>query len=174
MVATDTVVGIVGAVLLVGVMVGIYVYEFNQAEDSLTDNGDLPGPGGMAEAMAIEYDGSIAQSAGPAGGLDEHLHELNVTKLAVNLTVNVTYTSSLPEPFGPSPNLGLQLLDSEGEVLATGTTTDPSPGGAQYRISMEVVENLVPGVYQIRVFDQSTGGLSPGTDFSVEGKLVYA
>jgi len=41
MVATDTVVGIIGAIVLVGVMAGVFVYEYNQSEPPV-DDGDTP------------------------------------------------------------------------------------------------------------------------------------
>lgn len=53
MVATDTVVGIVGAVVLVAVMVGVFVYEYNNTAPAPTEpprtfldpDGDIDGDG---------------------------------------------------------------------------------------------------------------------------------
>src|SRR5688572_28436495 len=73
MVATDTVVGIVGAVLLVAVMAGVFAYEYNNpvaAEDPGSE-------GGMRAAFASAYPGMSADDDvdedGQANNADDDL-----------------------------------------------------------------------------------------------------
>ncbi len=56
MVASDTIVGIVGAVLLVGVMAGVFIYEYNNVDDSVVSGGETGGEdGAMMASFADAY-----------------------------------------------------------------------------------------------------------------------
>jgi hypothetical protein len=98
MVATDTVVGIVGAVLLVAVMAGVFVYEYNnpaEAED-LSDSG-------QQEHFEEDYAGLSANDDidgdGKANYMDEDI-DGDGTENGNDTTVSTTFTGS--GAIGPS------------------------------------------------------------------------
>ncbi len=195
MVATDTVVGIVGAVLLVGVMVGIYVYEFNQAEDAGTDtdgglgsgpamidaSGDLDGdgtPNGAdddidgdsipnSEDNKTAYTFSFTGSLAPGATERVFTNEIMAENGTQAIRVNVTWTSTTPTPLPATPNFAVSLVGPEGEVVAQATMDRTGTSVT----AMIVADGGLPGgAYTLRV----TEGPGMGGEFAAEGVVEYA
>src|SRR5688572_1405226 len=155
MVATDTVVGIVGAVLLVAVMAGVFVYEYNnpaEAED-LTPEGRMAAFEGQYEGMSAtddvdgddtpnyeddDLDGDGTPNANDTatatafsmnGQLGPAGTAVSMPIYAGNGTVHImaTVTAALavPNPL-VSGNLIIQLVNPDGSVVADATITPGS------------------------------------------------
>ncbi len=196
MVATDTVVGIVGAVLLVGVMVGIYVYEFNQAEDTGIDGGSSASGGfafldaagdidgdGIANADDSDVDGdgvpnaqdnatavavAFSGSLGPQGGpvANTFAQEIAVENGTQAIRVNVTWTSSAPSPLPPMPNFQVRLVGPGGDAVAQATT---ERSGNDVVAVVLAEGGLAAGTYTLEI----TESAGIGGSFSGEGVVEY-
>ncbi|MGB0652784.1 MAG: hypothetical protein ACPGQL_06245 [Thermoplasmatota archaeon] len=199
MVATDTVVGIVGAILLVGVMAGVYIYEFNNVDDGDLDNNG--GNGAMGVPAFLDADGDIDGDGTPNGEDDDvdgdgianadddktaaavsftgsfaagpaasNDHPVTFEEGVAHFMLNITYDALLPAPAPTAPGLSVSLLDPEGGSVATGTgTTD----GSTVTLVIDTTD-VGPGDYTVRV-TVSTGGapLTPAVSYSAEGLSHY-
>jgi hypothetical protein len=199
MVAKDTVVGIVGAVILVAVMAAVFVYELNNQPDEVTSG----------EAASIE-------------DFEEHYPDLNATDdldgdgkanfedadldgdgtnntededVAVTLPVSAEVaapTASGSTPYTMTFTVGNGSESLQGQLSYTrmagglapnvqGRITGPdgfeaaassSGSGTSYTLTFEVTEPLPPGEYTLTLTQEPAGGLLPaGQPATVTGEL---
>ncbi len=120
---SDTVIGIVGAVVLVAVMIGVFAYEYNNAEETPDDGPDPNSPEAREAAFnatftALDPRGDI-DGDGTLNYLDDDIDDdgLNNT---VDTDVVVTFDLSQPAPAytnpasNPPASAGLEFVIEEG------------------------------------------------------------
>jgi hypothetical protein len=200
MVATDTVVGIVGAVLLVAVMAGVFVYEYNNPVEETT---------GEAAARAHfeeDYAGLSAMDDidgdGTPNYMDPDLDEDGVANedddmLAVQVPVSGSIGSSTPlapsQPFTAAFKVGNGTEHLGGTITYTRTgaaalglptfaarivdgsgdtvaSATSTTSGNTVTMTFDVEEPLVAGDYRVEV-TQATSG--PGGSFSGSLEIHY-
>ena len=129
MVATDTVVGIVGAVLLVAVMAGVFAYEYNNpaaTEDPGSEDG-------MRSAFAAAHPGLSADDDidgdGEANFEDADLDGDGTANAAdADVSVHTEMSGTLGPAGGPAnPSLELGLLVGNGTEHVTAEVTVSAP-----------------------------------------------
>ncbi len=122
MAATDTVVGIIGAVLLAAVMVGVFVYEYNNAPDGTTGKGGMDNASRLdafkhdARYKALNATGDLDHD-GQQNYLDWDIDGDNLNNTKDNETVYAppAFTGSAPAPTPPA----MQGADSTAMTLVT-------------------------------------------------------
>lgn len=146
--ASDTVIGIVGAAALVAVMVGVFLYEYNNVEDDgatpndafagLSAEGDIDGDGipngedsdADGDGIPDVDDDEAAVSTGGSGTIGPRIEPASTTMGFTALTAEegirmvhaeVTLDPSSPDPSGTTSGFQVTLEDGEGTVLAQGT-----------------------------------------------------
>jgi hypothetical protein len=162
MVATDTVVGIVGAVLLVAVMAGVFAYEYNNpataagttdqqskerfASDplyqGLSPTDDIDGDG-KANYMDSDIDGD-----GKDNGND--------TDVAVHFSMSGALGPQVGTQVAPDLKLGLVVGNGSVHVTSTVTTSTSAPGVA----GNFLVELLAPDGHTVATKASTPGGPS--------------
>ncbi len=191
MAGTDTVVGIVGAALLLAVMVGVFVYEYNNAPASASpDAQKLADFGSKHPAMDpmgdvdqdgilnynetdlsahVKLDGSLSQTTNGPLTKDIALH---VERGITSVTATIHFTSNTPNPLPPNPNFQVALLDSSGTTVVAGTTTFGGAGSSAGTATFTVDgAELEPGTYQVRITESSP---SAGGSWTGMADLAYA
>lgn len=197
MVATDTVVGIIGAVVLVAVMAGVFVYEYN--------NTDAEGSSMHAQEHFEEDFAGLAATQDMDGDGTPNYQDEDIdgdgTPNAddTELTQTVTVSGSVPAPSptgagspytqgfsvqngsvhfqgsltyartgGVTPNMQATLTGPDGfSVTATSTSTQTSG-----TLTFDVAEGLAPGDYTLSIRQTGANGLVPvGQAASVTGTL---
>lgn len=193
MAAADTVVGIVGALVLVGAMVGVFIYEYNNVEEAdpqvlpgIDEDGDLDGDGvpngedtdidgdGVPDDRddEIAVQGSASGQLGPtvAGTVEPSFTvEILAQPGATYLNATVVYEVAAPDPAPRLPSFQVLLLDAEGETVATGA---PTQEGTTVTSFLEL-EGEIPrdgATYTLRI-EEAQGG--PGGSFDVGFWVVY-
>lgn len=140
MTATDTIVGIVGAVLLVGVMTGVFVYEYNQVDgDAATPDDDGPEP------FEETFSGSFAPAAvASRSDLASEPFMLDSTYTRINVSLTVA-------PTGPAgDDIQWELLGGDGTVLDSGSGLSGT---------LSATGTFGPGQYRVTLYTESvTGG----------------
>lgn len=180
MVASDMVVGIVGSVLLVGVMVGVFVYEYNNVPAQATDPFATSYPS-LDGAQDIDHDG-IRNSADPDLDNDGKLNAVD-PDIAVAVPVSIvtpntpapnaevgsqagilvgtgaehvrgtlSYTSALPAPVPATPTLTVVLVDGAGKE----TPLASSQSGTTVTFTADFPD-LASGNYTLKVREPTTG-----------------
>lgn len=198
MVATDTVVGIVGAVVLVAVMAGVFVYEYNntEGEDLSVDE--------QQEHFEEDYEGLVATQDIDGDGIQnfndtdldgdgiENGEDTQITQ-TVPVDANVpapsaTGAGSFEMPFTVSNGTEhfqgtLTYTRQSGQVAlpnVQATITGPggfsvtgsSSGTTAMTITFDVAEPLVPGTYTLTLTNTGPAGPVPlGQDATVRGAL---
>lgn len=125
MVATDTVVGIVGAVLLVAVMAGVFAYEYNNPIDGAAEGSEADLRGHFAEAYpGLSADDDI-DGDGSANWNDTDVDGDGTPNAADS---DVSVHSEMSGTLGPAagavnPRLELGLTVGNGSVHVTSTVT---------------------------------------------------
>lgn len=176
MVASDTVVGIVGSVLLVAVMVGVFVYEYN---NPVTAEG--PGSGGSFRA---DYPHLAATEDIDADGLanagDSDLDGDGITNPKdPTIGVTVRISGSTPAPSGPDlpglPTTPARVVATQPFTVGQGfrhlngtvtyTSSTPSPAPASPGLSVAIVD--AGGAEKARAAS-STSGASFTFTFDVQ------
>jgi hypothetical protein len=125
MVATDTVVGIVGAVLLVAVMAGVFAYEYNNPVDSGPGATDADQRAHFAAAFpGLSADDDIDHD-GKANYVDDDLDGDGTPNAAdSDVSVHSEMSGALGPAGGPVSNeLRLEVLVGNGSVHVTSTVT---------------------------------------------------
>ncbi len=187
MASSDTIIGIVGTVVLLGVMVGVFVYEYNnvpedlpQPYEALRNQDDLDGDGipnseeddmdgdGIPDAQDDELATRSEWSGGlgPDAGLTANSvgQDIRVYNHSIGTNATITYTTQVPADL---PGLTLRLEDSEGAVLATGTS---SRTGTTVTVHLHYAEALPAGTYRY-VVGQETGSM--GGSFDAVAYVLY-
>lgn len=151
----DTVVGIVGAVILVTAMVGVFYYERSVAA---TPNGE--GDGGPATNSTS---GPIVSGTVAVGATDSKLANVTATS-ARNVTFTLTWTAT-----NGADTLQVTVAPPTGSGIMEGAVSEPSDSG-EIVVTVEVPEGATPtGEWKIDVtFTQATpdplpGGIPPPT-----------
>lgn len=166
----DTVIGIVGVVILVAAMVGVFTYERGQASDLLT------GPGGETmNFTAPAVTGNVA-----VGSTSENLVTLNQTGIT-NVTFTLTWTpgansvDTLVLVVAPPNGTGDPVEsspESDGEITLTIPVANTGAGGTLGVGDWQVVVEFVSAELSTPVQPpiQPPVGPSPDTevDFSVD------
>lgn len=198
MVATDTVVGIVGAVVLVAVMAGVFVYEYNNAPEGADS------PEEMREHFEEDYEGLAALQDMDEDGTPnwndtdidgDGVNNTDDTMLSRVFTVDVDIGAptgaATTETFQFQVVNGSESLSGSvsytraagGQVpVVSATLTGPSgfesrtlnfvASGNTYTADVNVEEPLPAGQYTITFTNQGPGGLVPvGQAASVTGNL---
>lgn len=160
----DTVIGIVGAVILVTAMVGVFYYERNVAAPPVGDGDDAP-----ANATGPTATGTVALG-------ETHSQVVNVTQTAAR---NVTFTLTWSAASG-ADTLQLTVAPPTGSGILEGNVSEPSDSG-EIVVTVPVPEGASPaGGWKIEVTfsearpDQLPGGVPPpvtppnSTDASVD------
>ncbi len=186
MVATDTVVGIVGAVVLVAVMAGVFVYEYNNTEAS------APSIVELHEHFEEDYAGLVATQDIDGDGIQnfndtdldgDGLNNSQDASLAVNVPVSGTVNQSVG--MAGSPYTQTFIISNGTEHLggmitytrASGSVPTPSleatltgPGGfsanavpstgssSERTLTFDIMEELAPGEYKLTVRHAATAG----------------
>ena len=198
MVATDTVVGIVGAVLLVAVMAGVFVYEYNNpAEDSgedhevahfeqdypgITATDDLDGDG-QANYLDDDVDGDGTPNdqdmdAGVAVPVSGNLGQRTTAQAPFTLAFTVAngtehLMGSITYTRTGTAALGLptfaaRILDASGSAVANAASTT---SGNTVTMAFDVDGGDLPaGEYTLEVSQPNPG---PGGSFSGELDVHY-
>ena len=125
MVATDTVVGIVGAVLLVAVMAGVFVYEYNNPVESADPNSEEGMRAAFLESNPGLSPGDDIDGDGQANFEDEDLDGDGTPNAAdADVSVHSEMSGALGPSAGPATNeLSLGLIVGNGSVHVTATVT---------------------------------------------------
>lgn len=183
MVHSDTIIGIVGAVVLVAVMVGVFVYEYNNVETDggdfaarfpgLDPDGDLDGDG-ITNAMDDDIDGDGTPNAddatttrafsdsgalGPNAPSQPNAASFPIAVEAGAQSVIVSATVTLDDPLGFTSGFTVELRQGD-------TVLDSDSGDGAF--SLEAIEPT--GDLQI-VFLTDTGSL--GGSFSFDALVQY-
>ncbi|HUR25433.1 MAG TPA: hypothetical protein VM327_05405 [Candidatus Thermoplasmatota archaeon] len=125
MVATDTIVGIVGAVLLVAVMAGVFVYEYNNPAEAQ----DMSPSGQMAhfeEDYAGMSAGDDIDGDGQANYVDD---DIDGDGTSNENDTDTAYHAEMSGAVGPSATLSLEFYVGNGSVhvIATVDTALQAP-----------------------------------------------
>jgi hypothetical protein len=199
MVATDTVVGIVGAVVLVAVMAGVFVYEYNNTDAGAMSieeqqehfEEDYPG---LVALQDIDGDGepNFNDTDLDGDGVDNP-EDTQITQ-TVPVDANVaapgpTGATPYEQPFtvsngtehfqgtltytraagGVTPNVQATLSGPSGFSPVTASSTN---SGNTYTLTFDIEEPLPPGEYLLTLTQQSAGGVLPiGQAATVQGTL---
>lgn len=140
MVATDTIVGIVGAVVLVGVMAGVFVYEYNN-QPAGTDGGD-GGDGSLGGAFSHLADDEDIDGDGIPNGEDpdvdgDGVENGNDTAVAFSDTFSATMAENVPPLIvGASPILDIFVGTGNSGVMVEAAYEATTPG--QDTVSMQL------------------------------------
>jgi hypothetical protein len=140
MAATDTIIGIVGAVVLVAVMVGVFVYEYNNVPD---DNGGDPGT--EPHVVYQNYTGSGTALAGQTLGSHTYTLEGNATHLHIEFTATTA---------GGTPAVSLQVTTPGGQshsLSPNGQLMLDAPEGGQYTFTVTADSVALQAAYEIRL-----------------------
>ncbi len=186
MVATDTIVGIAGAVVLVAVMAGVFVYEYNNTPAPVEEpprlpfldpDGDLDGDGTRnaddrdadGDGVPDDEDDSIERTDTSSGSLGPTTpltapsfpHEFPVEAGNRHVMVEVVATPTADNP--AISDFVVELVSPDGE-----TTTANANAGETYVIETEAP--VAPGTWTVRV----TGAQgSAGGSFDVTTTVHY-
>lgn len=129
MVATDTVVGVVGALVLIAVMVGVFAYEYNQADEGTDGNG---GDDGRRERFLAQY-GYLSPEEDIDGDGSVNLDDDDLDGDGVNNTddsdviVEVGMSGTLGPVGSPSLFLGFVVGTGNHGITAEATYTILTP-----------------------------------------------
>lgn len=198
MVATDTVVGIVGAVVLVAVMAGVFVYEYNNAPE------DADSQEQMQEHFEEDYEGLVAMQDMDEDGTPnwndtdidgDGVNNTDDDMLSRTFTVNTNVAAPTGGPTTATYDFqvvnGSESLSGSlsytraagGQVPVVSATLSGPAGfeqrtlnfvasGNTYTAQVAVEEPLPAGAYTIRFTNQGPGGLVPvGQAATVTGNL---
>lgn len=199
MVATDTVVGIVGAVVLVAVMAGVFVYEYNNAPEGAAGIQEMQEHfeedyAGLSAMQDIDEDGTPNWNDTDMDG--DGVDNVNDTMLSRTIPVNANVAA--PSPTGAQPYTMTFNVVNGSEAFVGTLTYSRAPGGAvpnvqgslsgpsgfstvqatstgtgtQYTLSFDIQEPLPAGEYTLTLQQQPAGGLVPvGQAATVAGNL---
>lgn len=200
MVSTDTVVGIVGAALLAVVMVGVFVYEYNNEGtiDPIDDGGGQgtdPAARFAARYPALNATGDL-DGDGKDNVDDDDLDQDGKENAVDGDTVFVsssqaTLGPSLPPAVNTEHTLEFVVESGAESVTASVAVTSAQPhnlvvqllgpggellvdetsnAGSPDAFTLEASEGLEPGTYAVRVSQHTAGA---GASFSVEARVDY-
>lgn len=200
MASTDTIVGIVGAVLLAAVMVGVFAYEYSNApaaqptgdaaliqhfhEDfpALNATGDInqdhvpnykdPAFNATGEVLAtFRFPGSMPQPMPPATAAPPVEFQLHVEEGNVGTALTLTYNTSTPAPLPGAPTLDLAITGSGGSSDITASSPQRAQAAGSMAVTVTVtVRTLPPGQYTLRVSQTQPG---PATGFDIKAVVDY-
>jgi hypothetical protein len=140
MAATDTIIGIAGAAVLVAVMVGVFVYEYNNVPD---DNGTEPGV--EPHTVYQNFTGSGTALAGQQLGSHTYALAANATHL------HVAFTATGPAGT-PAVTLTITLPGGATESLAPcGELMLDAPEGGDYGFTVTADTAALQASYEIRL-----------------------
>lgn len=198
MVATDTVVGIVGAVVLVAVMAGVFVYEYNNTEAGplsveqqqkhfeedyagLSATQDIDGDGiqnfndtdldgdGVENSEDTQITQTVRVSATVAAPSPTGSTPYTQTFMVSNGTEHFQGTMTYTRTGGTVPNLQATLSGPSGFDTVTATS---STSGNTATMSFDIAEPLPPGQYTLTISQLPAGGVLPvGQAATVTGTL---
>jgi hypothetical protein len=200
MVATDTVVGIVGAVLLVAVMAGVFAYEYNNPAEEVS--GDASQRAHFEEDFVGLSANDDLDGDGTANYLDDDVDgdgTLNEEDEMLAVTVPVSGSIGANSPVAPSQPVTTGFSVGNGTEHVAGTITYTRTGAAALGLptfaarivdssgdtvasatsttsgntvtmTFDVEEPLMAGDYEVEV-SQSTPG--PGGSFSGSLEIHY-
>ena len=173
MVATDTVVGIVGAVLLVAVMAGVFVYEYNNPVEE--ESGDAEARShfeqdyaGLSAADDLDGDGAAnyldddIDGDGLANGQDD--------MLAVAVPVSGVIDASTPA--SPSPAFTAAFRVGNGTEHLAGTITYTRTGAAALGLPTFAARIVDGGGQTVASATSTTSGNTVTMAFDVEEPLA--
>lgn len=186
MAATDTVIGILGAVVLVSVMVGVFVYEYNNVDDGdqetldrvefeafyphLDPDGDLDGDGTVnwedgdldGDGVLNEEDEDVAVVFTFTGTVTGAAGDVDSVSFVVHddgASLTLSMTASGADPFGLPVDLSAQWTDgdSSATVSANGGAATTGP--------------LAPGDHAVRIY---TDSVVVEASYTLTATLTYA
>jgi hypothetical protein len=197
MAGTDTIVGIVGAVLLAAVMVGVFAYEYNNAPASapagdaaliqhfhqdfptLNATGDIDQNGipnykdpafeTPGEILAtFRFTGTMPQPTPPATSVPPAEFRLHVEEGNVATILTLTYNATTPAPLPGLPTLDLTIAGSS-DITASSPVRAQASGSTAVGVTI-TTQTLQPGEYTLRVSQTQPG---PATAFAVKAVVDY-
>ena len=200
MVATDTVVGIIGAVVLVAVMAGVFVYEYNNTEEggssSLLEQQEHFEEDYAGLAATQDLDGDGIQNFNDTDLDGDGVENAEDDELAVNVQVSGTVPQAVGmagSPYTQSFTVGNGSEHLGGTITYTrqaGSVPTPSlqatitgPGGFSVSatpttsgntvtMTFDIMEELAAGEYTLTIRHAATGGpLTVSQAASVSGSL---
>ncbi|MEA3190348.1 MAG: hypothetical protein QOD77_930 [Thermoplasmata archaeon] len=199
MVSTDTVVGIVGAALLAVVMVGVFVYEYNNeaAVDPIGGGGPTPDAAQLFKARYPDLNatGDLDNDGKPNLG-DDDLDQDGANNTADPDSIYITSSTGTLGPALPPAvgnDVSLEVVVEEGVVSVKGsvavTSAQPhnlvvellgpdgavvdnmsSVAGSPNSFTLDAGEAPEPGSYTIRVRQDPVGA---GASVSLEARADY-
>lgn len=148
----DTVIGIVGVLILVAAMIGVFSYERNQA----AQGGDISGFV-LANLTGPSLDGDVALGAEDAQTLT--INQTNLTRIVFTLTwtPGATSTDTLQLIVAPANGTGLQngtesAAESDGEITVELLVPNEAPvsgplalGAGDYQVTVRFVSATLSG-----------------------------
>ncbi len=175
MVATDTLVGIVGAAVLFAVMAGVFVYEYNNTpEVNGGGNGNNGGNLSFAEQYPFLDPVQDIDGDGTPNGVDDDVDGDGVSNASDNETVvgpKSIGSGSLGPQVGDvvAPSVSLQFMVGNGSSHVTATIT----------VSSAASQGPVTGNFQVMLVDPSGATVATAnsaapftqTSFTLESKM---
>lgn len=151
----DTVIGIVGVVILVAAMVGVFTYERSQA-------GDITGGDGLTQTTAA---GPEATGTTAVGATADETIMLNQTGMT-----NVTFTLRWTAANG-ADTLRLTIAPSAGTGLTTGASSEPEDDG-EITLTIPVNNTAATGTTGIGAWQVSVEFVSASTGLPQEPPIA--
>jgi hypothetical protein len=172
MVASDTVIGIVGAVALLGLMGGVFAYEYYGHPGTTTGGGTNPPPGGNHNMTATSSVHFADQTPSPPTTTYSHEVRFNVTTGNHGIRGWLNWTVGAPDPgvnlVPRTPNLKVDLIGPDGSAVATGVSATQSGTSVSMPITADGAQ--VPGTYIFRISMTQPG---PSEPLSLDGIIDY-
>lgn len=194
MVATDTVVGIVGAVLLVTVMAGVFAYEYNNPAEAeatgdvgqradfeehyagMSADDDIDGDGQVnyldddvdGDGTSNDNDTTVATTQEASGAValgPGFTTPFQVGNGSVHITSTVVLSTALPMYSG---NFIVQLIDPDGVVVDDAASSPSGSGSLTVETSGD--DEMKSGEWSIRVTVNQAG---PGGTAQVTTEVSY-
>lgn len=145
MVATDTIVGIVGAVVLVAVMGGVFAYEYNNVPD---DGGEEMPP---IDHLMEEASGGSLNTQTPTATIT-----LTPDEGVLTFHLQFDWTPTVPSTTGALAQVSYTLKDPEGTTVESRSTTTgftfdvPDVFGGAYALTLSLPQGSLGGAYDVQ------------------------
>lgn len=151
----DTVVGILGAVILVAAMVGIFYYEGTQAPSGVATGPTTPGapPGGSANLTVSDGPRLASDGSQPAGATVTKNVTINQTGVR-RVEFTLTWTDDASQPPGGPDTLKLTVTPPSG--AGAGAKSDERNTGS-IALTFENLTAAASGQWMVSVQVTSTG-----------------
>lgn len=128
MVSTDTVIGVVGAVVLAGAMVAVFYYE---SQNPTLDTAGAVGEGSQTYAVTWNETTMSDDAAGTnLNEGDSQEHDIEIPAFTARVTITLTWTDNDPRPVSPSgpDTFRIVVTNSTGGEICAGSGYENDDG----------------------------------------------